>query len=317
MNTREEMAGLVAKWAIPPPGSRRTKARATKAEMAERGRVTRWLIETAGRALSRRGVAYRAESLLDLPKTEKAFRLIEEMTLTLRDDGEIPWRLIRDGRRSVIWNSRGEWESVDEFIESSLERALHGYDRNPWMDTDVQGQVWMEKEDLADALGETAEDLGLDVHPASGFTGAGFLRSAIEDAARDPRPLVIFQFTDFDSSGNRMRESFQRRVRTFAADLGVEIEEIVAVGLTAAQIAAHKIPTRPQKDSTHRRPEDGNLAAELDAVDALQPGLLGEWLTEAIEPYCPTTLREANKKHIESTEARLAGLTVKLDEEED
>jgi hypothetical protein len=184
------------------------------------------------------------------------------------------------------------------------------------MGTDVQGQVWMEKEDLADALSDVAEDPGLDTYPASGFTGAGFLRSAIEDAARDPRPLVIFQFTDFDSSGNRTRESFWRRAHVFAAELGVELE-IVTAGLTAAQIAAREIPTRPQKDSTHRRPEDGNLAAELDAVDALYPGLLGEWLTEAVEPYCSAALREANRKHIESTDTRLAALTVKLDEEED
>jgi hypothetical protein len=113
----------------------------------------------------------------------------------------------------------------------------------------------------------------------------------------------------------RMRESFLRRTRTFADELGVEIEEIVNVALTDQQIAAHNIPTRPQKDSTHRRESDSDLAAELDAVDALYPGLLGEWLAEAVEPYCPAELRKANQEHIDQVEDRLAGLTVKLDED--
>ena len=87
------MGGLVANWRIPTPRQVAhgvTKRRATKAEIAERLTVTQWLMETAGRALSRRGVAYRAEALLGLPKTAQAFRLIEEATLTLRDGVSSP-----------------------------------------------------------------------------------------------------------------------------------------------------------------------------------------------------------------------------------
>jgi hypothetical protein len=53
-----------------------------------------------------------------------------------------------------------------------------------------------------------------------------------------------------------------------------------------------------------------STATSLDAVDALYPGLLGEFLAEAIEPSCPATLREAKQKHIERTRAHLATLTV-------
>jgi hypothetical protein len=276
------MAGLVAKWGIPTPeqvANGAKKRRATKQEMVERRDVTRWLIETAGRELSRRGVAYRAEALLGLPKTEPAFRLIEEATLDLRDDGEVPWESIRDGRRQVIHH--GRWGSTVERLRFVADH--HKVDL--WADAPVQAQVWIEKEDLAEAITPRARALGLDVYPASGFTGAGFLRAGIKTAAADPRPLVLFELTDYDSSGNRMRETIERRARRFTAELGVELEAIVDVALTREQVDDYDIPLRPQKESTHRRDGDDELAAELDAVDALYPDLLGDWLEEAVEGY--------------------------------
>jgi hypothetical protein len=41
--------------------------------------------------------------------------------------------------------------------------------------------------------------------------------------------------------------------------------------------------------------------------------LVAKW---AIEPYCPRALREANREHIERTNDRLAGLAVKVEEED-
>jgi hypothetical protein len=306
------MAALVAKWAIPAAEQAQngaTKARATKAEMAERSEVTRWLIETAGRPLSRRGVAYRAEALLDLPKTVKAFRYIEEETLTLRDNGLIPWEMVRDGRRQMI--PHGRRRSLAEHVR--YEARDHRLDL--WVNTEVQAHVGIEKEDLADALSERARGLGLDVYPASGFTGAGFLREAIKQASYDPRPLVLFLFVDYDSSGNVMRETIERRARRFAAELGVEIEGFVDVALTREQVDDNNLPTRPQKKSTHTRADDDTDAAELDAVDALYPDLLGDWLEEAIEPYCPAAHREAVHGQEERNRGVLTGVADKLTDE--
>jgi polysaccharide biosynthesis transport protein len=102
---RAFLAGLTAKWRFATPKGK--KPRATDAEMAERYLVTWWLIETAGHPLSCRGVAYRAASLLGLPKTEKAFRYIEEATLALRDSGLVrSWESIRDGRCETLYDGR-------------------------------------------------------------------------------------------------------------------------------------------------------------------------------------------------------------------
>src|SRR5436309_3525787 len=130
---RQRLAALVAKWQIPTYGAH--KHRATDREMAERAVVTRWLITTADRRLSRRGVAYRASALLGLPKTEKAFDLIENMTLSLRDSGLVDWDLIRDGRRTALFTNQNR-TGIPHTLRSS--RANHWLDL--WEGAIVQGQ---------------------------------------------------------------------------------------------------------------------------------------------------------------------------------
>jgi polysaccharide biosynthesis transport protein len=102
---RAFLAGLTAKWRFATPNGK--KPRATDGEMAERHLVTWWLIETAGRPLTCRGVAHRAASQLGLPKTEKTFRYIEEATLALRASGLVRWwESIRDGRCQTLYHGR-------------------------------------------------------------------------------------------------------------------------------------------------------------------------------------------------------------------
>lgn len=306
---RARMAGLVAKWAIPTPeeldrarraGHKLTKPRATAEELAERREVTTWLVETAGRSLSRRGVAYRAEALLGLPKTHKAFRLIEEMTLTLREEGAIPWSSIRDGRRTAT-----RWVRIQSLSEY-LRRWATRNRLDSWQDAEVQCQLWVAKADLASALEPVAMRLMVDLYPAAGFTGRGFLREGIEHAAEDGRPLVLLLMEDFDSSGNRAREALTRSAERYAAELGLELRAVETIALTRDQVIKHEIPTRPQKEGTHRREGDDDLAAELDAVDALHPELLPQWIEQAVDRHCPAELRaEVKEQEAEDTDQLL------------
>jgi hypothetical protein len=332
MSDRARMTTLVAKWGLLTPEQREaakkedrkvTEHRATEQEMAERREVVEWLVKTAGRPLSRRGVAYRAEVLLGYPKTAHAFRLIDAMTVTLREDGTIPFAAIRDGRRRVLYH--GRWDKLAEHLEAAADR--HRLDL--WADAPVQAQVWIEKADLADALSTRAsEELGLSVYPSSGNDGLSFLYAQIEQAALDvydgdgerirerPRPLVLFELRDFDSSGNRAREVFRRKVRKYARRLDVKVEAIVPVALTREQVDEYELPTRPQKENQHYRPDDDDDdACELDAVDALHPDLLGDWLAAAVEPYL-APYREAVEGREERDRRVIATLVDKLPEAE-
>jgi hypothetical protein len=124
---------------------------------------------------------------------------------------------------------------------------------------------------------------------------------------------VIFELGDYDSSGNRMRETIERRACVFAKELRVDLAAIVNVALTREQVADHGIPTRPPKDSTHRRDDDDDDAAELDAVDALYPGLLGEWLEQAVEEWHPAAAREPALARERANRKILAGVAANFD----
>jgi succinoglycan biosynthesis transport protein ExoP len=112
---RAFLAGLIDKWRFAAPTGK--KPRATDVEMAERYLVTWWLIETAGRSLSCRDVAYRAASLLGLPKTEKAFRYIEDATLALGDSG-----LVRSFRSRGSLPD-GRWQTLYHRVATNLDSA--------------------------------------------------------------------------------------------------------------------------------------------------------------------------------------------------
>ena len=63
----------------------------------------------------------------------------------------------------------------------------------------------------------------------------------------------------------------------------------------------------------HRGAGDADIAAELDAVDALYPDLLGRWIEEAVEPYIAAS-REAVEAREERDREVLAGVPDKIAE---
>ena len=166
---RTYLAALFAGWGIPHDPDVK-KARASQREMAERYTLTWWLIENAvkaGQVLTPRGCAYAAETLA-LPKTEEAFRLIEEATLALRDSYLVPWDALRDGRRRAIRHSR--WSNIPSLLTYYAQR----YTRDLWADAPVVPQIWIEKQGVADALEDFGEVVGINIYPGAGFSGAGF-----------------------------------------------------------------------------------------------------------------------------------------------
>lgn len=270
-------------------GTGRT-ARATAALMAERRALVALAVSTSeDHPLTSRGVAYRLVSW-GLPKREKPFRHVEEAVLELRDSGLLPWEQIADETRAV--QRHGRWASREE----ALAWLADTYRRDLWARADVQVQVWVEKRGIASLLAGHAADLGLDVYPTGGFSGAGFVRAAVAEAAQDGRPLVVLYFADSDSSGRRAVEAVERRVRRDAADLGAELAALEPAAVTPEQIRDLGLPTRPDKDSTHRRDHDPEDVVELDAMTPTQ---LRDALSEAAAAWLPDDLR----REAESLEA--------------
>lgn len=160
-------------------------------------------------------------------------------------------------------------------------------------------ELWCEKTTMADVM----EPLGRLYH-VNVVTGAGELsitavRLFMQRVKEAKRPARIFYISDFDPAGLGMPISVSRKIEFYQRNsdfdsLDIGLEPIV---LTKEQVAQYALPRVPVKDSDLRK---GNFEAaygegqvELDALEALYPGVLRDILEKSILRYYDPLLADA------------------------
>jgi hypothetical protein len=154
-----------------------------------------------------------------------------------------------------------------------------------------------EKTSLDDVLAPVAHRFEADLYLPTGEISDTFCWQIARDAVRDGRPLIVFYFTDCDPAGWQMKISVSRKLQALQA---IEFPELVfevrPVALTPDQVRLYGLPSTPLKDTEKRAP--GWIEAfsveqtEIDALAALEPRLLREIATEALEPFFDESLAE-------------------------
>jgi hypothetical protein len=119
-----------------------------------------------------------------------------------------------------------------------------------------------------------------------GYSSHTFLHDAGEYLEQVNKPCHILQLGDYDPAGRDIVAFTERSLREYArsADLHFQL-----LALTAEQVEAYQLPTRPDKQ--------GGRAVELDA---LPPAELQRLVRDAIEPLVD---REAWALHEEQEQA--------------
>lgn len=250
--------------------------------------------------ISCRGVAYRLVSLINLPKTEKAFDNVEDHLKKMRRDGTIPYWKIVDGTRT----------RRQVFSASTLGDAMQGfhdqYRRDYWQHQPDAVEVWCEKDALTGVLNPVCEKYGVPFIATRGFPSLTLLyESTLEMKRRNKRTVVLYM-GDHDPSGRCLSDGLEADLREFGADARVR-----RLGLEPYHIAAHELPTHgfkliakgPRKGqiADTRAPafmkKYGDRTAELDA---LPPDIMAQTLEHAIKQYIDWD----SWKAIEEQEAR-------------
>ena len=98
----------------------------------------------------------------------------------------------------------------------------------------------------------------------------------IEDVGKPTRILYI---SDFDPAGQTMPVSVSRKLEYFIKDRGLDQDiQLIPIMLTQEQIQQYHLPRIPIKETERRKArfelEFGTGAVELDALEALHPGVL-------------------------------------------
>lgn len=239
-----------------------------------------------------RGVFYQAVKHSLIEKTESACKLIERRLLKLRREGRIAYSKIIDESRIVYGNQR--YNGLAGLAEDSIDF----YRRDYWAHTDVSVQIWVEKRGLASLLTPTVcNRWGLDLYVAAGQMSETYLYRAGLEIAQLGKPTHVYAMTDFDPGGATIFQTLRDGSKAapgglarFSDGVPVTVEQIA---LTAEQVKAWDLPTRPAKKTDRRTKafmeRHGDVSTELDAIE--QEQLIG-LVNEAIERHMPADVLE-------------------------
>jgi hypothetical protein len=269
------------------------RRRATATEMEARAE---FLIDYATRhgPVTVRQLFY-AATVADVPgidKTEAGYCKVQTQVLALRRAGRLDYDNIADSTR---WMRRPD---TFEGLEDALRQTARFYRKSLWTGSAVEVEIWLEKNALAGVVYPIADEFDVPLMVTSGYTSETFCYQAVERLRGDGKTLVIYSLYDFDRSGKDAEASLREKVERFGAEFDVPVE-FHPLALTAGQIGALNLPTRPPKAGTaadRRWPHA--FAAELDAIP---PDTLREMVRWAIERHLPADELERLKR-IEAAE---------------
>jgi hypothetical protein len=261
--------------------SRRTKAQIEALDDALREIVDQF------RPVTVRQVFYQAVNRALVPKSEtKGYRVVQRRLVTLRESGSIPHGDIVDGTRYVHGYRR--YHDLDEFTTY----AAGLYRKDYWSTSEVNVEVWLEKDALKGVLIPTVvNECGLGLHVTRGFASITYLQEAAEDIERDGRPTYVYVLTDFDPSGVSIAEKVEEELTARAPYSEIVVERLA---VDREQIVRWNLPTRPTKVSDTRaakfRRIHGTDSVELDAIP---PDELRNLVRNAIDSHMePWRLRQ-------------------------
>ncbi len=159
-------------------------------------------------------------------------------------------------------------------------------------------EIWIEKSTMNDMLLPLCEQYGVNLVSSIGFQSISSSIALVRRARRSGKPIRVFYISDFDPAGDFMPQAVARQIEYWRYRLGITAEiKLQSLALTRAQVIEYQLPSIPIKESDLRATgfagRHGMLATELDALEALRPGVLARLVEEAIEPYHDPTLERA------------------------
>ena len=161
-------------------------------------------------------------------------------------------------------------------------------------------EVWAEKSTMNDVLLPLCRKYKTNLVTGLGELSITSVRLFLQRVRTAGKPARILYISDFDPAGKGMPVSVARKIEYFQRSNGASSYDIglAPIVLTAEQVATYNLPRIPVKDSDKRKgifeEAYGEGQVELDALEALYPGLLAEIVENNIlQFYDPDLYRRA------------------------
>ena len=246
------------------------------------------------------------ESWHYLNLTSKAARYLQLVNAERFNDHRNPAPNLFAGGRAdwplrsldLAWD---DWElpSIDFNLADDFELAPPRYDATGYVyGDDLQPfhlEVWIEKSTMNDVLFPICEKYSVNLVTSIGFQSIPSVINLLRRVEQADKPARIFYISDFDPAGAFMPDAVARQIEYWRIQLAIQHEiKLQPLVLTRQQVVDFRLPSIPIKESDRRKANFetryGMEATELDALEALKPGVLAGVLESAIQDYCDDTL---------------------------
>lgn len=208
---------------------------------------------------------------VSVPKTRGGYDRVQRAILRLRRDGVIAYRDIVDPARWAYHHPG--YRDRAEFV-----RAVSGlYRQDLWSHAEARVEVWCESQGTTGALRPLCSELGVSLYPTRGYPSDSFLHGAAEEAHGETALHIVY-VGDHDPHGVNIERTTYDRLAEMLPGTALALQR---VAVTAAQIEAHGLPTRPRKPGDKVAP-DITGAVELEA---LPPNALRAAVRTAVEAH--------------------------------
>jgi hypothetical protein len=155
-------------------------------------------------------------------------------------------------------------------------------------------EIWCEKSTMNDVLEPLCRKYQVNFITGLGEMSLTHCKLFVDRLARYNKPCRILYVSDFDPAGLSMPVAVSRKIEKFLTDSNFDVKLFPLI-LTHEQCLAYHLPRTPIKPGEKRagRFEErfGAGATELDALQALHPGVLRQIVEDAILHFYDATLQ--------------------------
>jgi hypothetical protein len=231
-------------------------------------------------------------------KSEHGYRHVQHRIAELRRRGGLAYSWITDATR------RGYHVATFDGEADFLRSVARSYRADMWRDASVYCEVWTESRSIAGVIEADCRRLAVSLYPAGGFTSMTLAFEAAEQIKMlsAGRPAVIFYIGDYDPAGVLIDVDIRNKL---CEHIGSEVYiDFRRIGITAEQIAAFELPTKPRKAGDRRAL---HVLSTVEA-EAMPAHILRALLVDEIEALLPPDAVQAAQIEEKSARAYLGAI---------
>lgn len=273
--------------------------------------------EARGYNLTLRQLYYQFVARGLLPNKQTVYKNLGAIINRARLAGLIDWNHIVDRTRNLAGGDLDFGEPADAMMAMA-----DGYKIPLWENQATQIEVWVEKEALADVVGQAANRYRVPFFSCRGYVSQSEMWSAARRIERKLRTgadqVIVLHLGDHDPSGMDMTRDITDRLNGFLIGDGFrpwDQLEVRRIALTMEQIQQYDPPPNPAKETDIRfagyAAEFGDESWELDSLD---PGVIDDLIIDNITEIYDAEAYEERLSEEEDRRSKMRRIAKRWDE---